>query len=56
LRYTILEDPMTRKFVLLRLPAKFVAGDKLPILPTDRRFDSHEAAVAALPELLNIEE
>jgi len=56
MKYTIYEDPVTLKFVLLRLPDNFVDGDRLPILPTDRQFDSREEAVAELPELLNREE
>ena len=56
MKYTIYEDPLTHKFMLLRLPNQFVDGDELPILPTDRWFDSREEAVAALPELLNREE
>jgi len=56
MRYTIYEDPVTLKFAWLRLPNNFVNGDRLPILPTDRWFDSREEAVAALPELFNREE
>jgi hypothetical protein len=41
---------------VLRLPEKFAEGDRLPILATDRWFDSREEAVAALPELFNREE
>ena len=55
MKYAIHEDPVTHKFALVRLPDKFADGDKLPIPPTDRWFDSHEEAVAALPELLNLE-
>jgi len=54
-KYAIYEDPVTRRFALIRVPDKFIDGDKLPILPTERWFDSHEDAVAALPELLNLE-
>jgi len=49
MKYTIYEDPVALKFALLRLPDKFIDGDRLPILPTDRWFDSREEAVAALP-------
>ena len=56
MRYTIYEDPITRKFALLALPQKFMEGDRLPVPRTDRWFDSREDAVAALPELLNREE
>ena len=56
MKYTICEDPVTHKFALIRLPEKFVDGDRLPSLPTDRWFDSREEAVASLPDLLNREE
>jgi len=54
-KYAIYEDPVTHRFALVQLPDKFIDGDKLNVLPTQRWFDSHEAAVAALPELLNLE-
>jgi hypothetical protein len=56
MKYAIYEHPLTRKFALLRLPNGFADGDKIPILPTDRWFENREAAVAAVPELLNREE
>ena len=56
MKYTIYEHPVTLKFALLRLPDEFIDGDRLPILPTDRWFDSREEAVAALPDLFNREE
>ena len=55
MRYTLYEHPVTHKFALVRLPDKFVDGDELPILPTERWFDNREEAIAALPELLNQE-
>ena len=55
MKYTIYEDPITHKFAIAQLPDKFVAGDKLLIPPADRWFDSHEEAIAALPELLDRE-
>ena len=56
MKYTIYEDPLTHKFALVRLPKQFVDGDNLPVPATDQWFDSREAAVAALPELLDREE
>lgn len=56
MKYAMYEDPVTHKFALVRLPDRFTEGDKLPILPTDRWFNSHDEAVAALPELLNRDE
>ena len=55
MKHTIYENPVTHKFAILQLPDKFMDGDKLLIRPTERWFDSHEEAVAALPELLNEE-
>jgi hypothetical protein len=56
MKYVIYEDLVTHKFALARLPDKFIDGDPLPISPPDQWFESHEDAVAALPELLNREE
>jgi hypothetical protein len=56
MRYTLYEHPVTHKFALVRLPDKFIEDDdKLPILQTERWFDNREAAIAALPELLDRE-
>jgi hypothetical protein len=55
MRYTLYEHPVTHKFALIRLPDKFMDGDKLPLLPTERWFDDRDEAVAALPELLDHE-
>jgi hypothetical protein len=56
MKYTIYEDPRTRKFALLALPNRFVDGDRLPITDVDRWFGSREEAIAALPDLLNRDE
>ena len=56
MKYTIYEDPVTHRFAMIALPARFVDGDKLPVVPTDQWFGSREEAIAALPELLNREE
>ena len=56
MRYGLYEDPVTHKFALVRLPDRFLDGDRLPIQPTDRWFGTREEAVAALPELLDREE
>jgi hypothetical protein len=53
MKYMIYEDALTHKFAFLPLPNRFVGGDALPIVAIDRWFDSHEAAIAALPELFN---
>jgi hypothetical protein len=55
-KHTLYEHPITHQFALIRLPEKFEDGDAIPLLPTDRWFPTHEAAVAALSELLNQDE
>jgi hypothetical protein len=56
MKYTIYEDPTTHQFAHRPLPSRFVAGDRLPAVVTDRWFESHDAAVAALGELLDRDE
>jgi len=55
MRYTLYEHPVTHKFGLVPLPDQFADDDALPILPTQRWFDSRELAIAALSKLLNQE-
>jgi hypothetical protein len=55
-RHVIYEDPITRKFALIRVPPKFIEGDKLPIPPTTRWLDTRDEVVAALPGLLDADE
>ena len=52
----IYEDARTHKFAFLQLPNRFLEGDELPVAVIDRWFDSHEEAIAALPELFNRDE
>jgi hypothetical protein len=56
MKYMMYEDVITHRFALLPLPNRFVDGDALPAITIDRWFDSHEAAVAALGELLTRDE
>lgn len=56
MKYTIYEDPITHRFAHAPLPGHFVDGDRLPAVVTDRWFESHAAAVAALRELLDRDE
>jgi hypothetical protein len=53
MRYALYEHPRTRKFALLQVPNHFGEGDKPPSVATDRWFETREAAVAAVPDLLN---
>jgi hypothetical protein len=56
MRHTLYEDPVTHKFALVRMPARFLEGDKLPIPPTVRWFTTREGAVAALPSLFELDD
>ena len=56
MKYTIYEDPITHRCVHLPLPSGFLDGDELPAVVTDRWFESHAAATAALGELLDRDE
>jgi hypothetical protein len=56
MKHTIYEDPVTHKFAIIRVPPKFADGDKLPVPPTERWFESREEAIAALPELFDQDE
>ena len=56
MKHAIYEDPLTHKFALIRLPMKFADGDKLPIVPATQWFGTRQEAVAALPELFNLDE
>ena len=55
MKYAIYEDAVTHRFALIQLPDKYLEGDDVPVPPEDGWFDTHEAAVAALPILLNLE-
>jgi hypothetical protein len=56
MKHVVYEDPLSGRFALVRLPDRFIEGDKLPIRPTERWFESREAAIAALPQLLDLED
>jgi hypothetical protein len=56
MKYTIYKDPTTHRCAHLPLPRGFLVGDQLPAVVTDRWFESHEAATAALAELLDRDE
>jgi hypothetical protein len=56
MKYTIYEDPITHQFAHVPLPSCFLDGDRLSAVVADRWFESHDAAIAALRELLNRDE
>ena len=47
MRHTLYEDPITRKFAVIRLPSRYLEGDKLLIPPTARWFDTRDTARAS---------
>jgi len=55
-KHTIYEDPITHQFAVLRLPARFIDGDRVPVPPTARWFLTLEEALATLPDLFNEDE
>jgi len=56
MKYTIFEDPVTHRFGYLPLSSRFADGDRLPPIVIERWFESHQAAVAGLSELLSADE
>ena len=56
MQHVIYEDLTTHKFALVRLPKEYADGDELPIGPLERWFATREEAIAALPELFNLDE
>jgi hypothetical protein len=55
-RYTIYEHPSTHQFAIVKLPAKFLDGDRIPVPSTVRWFQTHEEALATLSELFDEDE
>jgi hypothetical protein len=56
MRHTLYQDPVTHRFAVLRLPANFVEGDRLPIPSNARWFATRDEALATLGELLEQDE
>ena len=56
MKHTIYEDPVTRKFALIRVPPTFAEGDKLPNPPTVQWLDTRDGVLTALPGLLDADE
>lgn len=55
-RHTLYEDPVTRKFAVIRLPSRYVEGDKLPIPPTASWFGTRDEALEMLSQLFDEDE
>jgi hypothetical protein len=56
MKHTLYEDPVTHRFAVIRLPARFSDGDKLAVPPTARWFETREEALATLSRLFDEEE
>jgi hypothetical protein len=56
MRHTLYEDPITHKFAVIRLPSRHIEGDKVPIPPTARWFDTRDEALATLSHLFDQDE
>lgn len=53
MKYTLYENPVTHKFAIIQLPARFVSGDSLPLPDRAHWFDTRDEAIATLRDLLN---
>lgn len=53
MRHTLYEDPVTRKFALIRLPSRYVEGDKVPIPPTACWFGTRDEVLVTLSQLFD---
>jgi hypothetical protein len=56
MKHTLYEDPITHKFAVIRLPARFFDGDRVPVPRTARWFGTREEALATLSDLFNQDE
>ena len=56
MRHAIYEHPITHKFAVIRLPAQFVEGDRVPIPASSRWFGTREEALATLSTLFDQDE
>ena len=53
MKYAVYEHPITRKFALVPLPARFVEGDAVPLTNNEQWFITRDAAIATLRDLLD---
>jgi len=56
MKHTIYEDPVRRRFAVIRLPPRFVEGDALPVPPSTRWFETRAEALATLADLFEQDE
>jgi len=53
MKYAVYEHPVTHKFALVPLPARFVEGDAVPLTNNERWFVTRDAAIATVRDLLD---
>lgn len=53
MKYAVYEHPITRRFALVALPARFVEGDAVSLTNNEQWFDTRAAAIATLRDLLD---
>ena len=56
MKHTLYEDPITHKFAVIRLPSRYIDGDKLHVPLATRWFTTREEALATLSELFDDDE
>ena len=56
MRHILYEDPLTHKFALIKLPARYVEGATVPIPLTARWFNTRQEALATISDLFVCDE
>lgn len=56
MKYAMYEDRITHEFAVIKLPPRFVEGDKLRIPPSTRWFGTRDEALATLAGLFDQDE
>jgi hypothetical protein len=56
MKYLVYENRITHQFAVIRLPPRFVEGDKPPIPPGTRWFATRDEALATLASLFDQDE
>ena len=56
MRHILYEDPLTHQFALIRLPAKHVEGEAVPIPRTARWFSTRQEALGTISDLFDCDE
>ena len=56
MRHILYEDPLTHRFALIKLPARYVEGETVPIPLTARWFSTRQEALATISDLFDRDE